>query len=412
MIFEFIHLDSSLFLAGLLFSLHNSKHNLRCGRAFGNPAVKVVFRGDTREGSPQDASISSPPQYTSLRSLIAKCPALGDYAPSPLFALDVHGQATTMMHATLRTIGAILLRRVAYHREEVVLEDDGTIALDWVVRIRGVELSLPHDARVVMVQHGICGSSESEYLIHTVEKLSTRGYRVVVMVARGCGGLRLSTYLPFSASRTTDMAQALDLVASRYPASKILALGFSLGAGITLRYLGSVGDQTPLSGAVCVSPYWDLHIPTPVMPFWGGVVGSAVKLYALIHREHFKDVLFGIIASWSIKSIDSYLAPMHGHASVHDYYSSANPITSSAHITVPTLAVNASDDPLCSVDGCPVTQTATGDMIPSVHMGPGLVCAIASTGGHLGFPEGWLPIGGSWTDRVCLQWFDSICDST
>jgi predicted alpha/beta-fold hydrolase len=346
----------------------------------------------------------------SIGTLVAGSPALTEYSPSPLFALDVFGQAATVLHATLRTIGALIIRRVKYSREKIVLEDGGTIALDWVAQIRGADVVLQDSAPVVVVQHGICGSAESEYLIHVVEKLVNRGYRVVVLVARGCGGLDLTTPVPFSASRTSDLRHALSLVASRYPRARILALGFSLGAGITLRYLGEVADQTPLSGAVCISPYWNLLRPTAMMPVWGFVVGAAVKLYALIHREHFRDKLWDIMTSWEIGGIDKHLAPIHGHESVEAYYSAANPIASSARIQVPTLAVNAADDPLCNIDGCPIRRTASGELLPSDAMGPGLVCAIASTGGHLGFPEGWVPLDGSWTDRVCLQWFDAICN--
>lgn len=363
--------DRALFLSGVLVSLHYCKHALRSGAAGGGSPVKLVYQAQNKNIATSVIDQSGR-NVTSIGALISLSPALNEYSPSPLFALDVFGQAATVLHATLRTIGALIIRRIKYAREKLVLEDGGTIALDWVVQVRGMDVMLPDTAPVVVVQHGICGSAESEYLIHLVEKLAHRGYRVVVMVARGCGGLELTTPVPFSASRTSDLGHALRLVASRYRGARILALGFSLGAGITLRYLGEVGDQTPLSGAVCVSPYWDLLRPTAVMPVWGCVVGAAVKLYALIHREHFHDRLWNILTTLDIGGIDKLLAPIHGHESVEAYYSAANPIASSARIQVPTLAINAADDPLCNIDGCPIRRTESGELKPSAEMGPGL----------------------------------------
>ena len=45
----------------------------------------------------------------------------------------------------------------------------------------------------------------------------------------------------YSASFTRDLSEVVDSVSSRYPLSKVYAVGWSLGANILTRYLGEVG---------------------------------------------------------------------------------------------------------------------------------------------------------------------------
>ena len=71
-------------------------------------------------------------------------------------------------------------------------------------------------------------------------------HRVAVMVARGCGGLDLTTSTPFSAERTSDFNAAINLVHARYPQSPLFAMGFSLGGCLTIKYMADYAESTPV----------------------------------------------------------------------------------------------------------------------------------------------------------------------
>lgn len=55
---------------------------------------------------------------------------------------------------------------------------------------------------------------------------------VVVMVARGCGGVPLTTPEGFHAARISDFEYALQEIQRQRPRDRLYAAGFSLGAGL------------------------------------------------------------------------------------------------------------------------------------------------------------------------------------
>ena len=100
------------------------------------------------------------------------------------------------------------------------------------------------------------------------DKLLKKGYVVVSFVARGCGGVPLTSSHPFTAARTSDLHYAVLLIRDRYPNRSLFAAGFSLGAGTLLKYLGEQGRSSVIDAAVCVSPAWNYHIVSTVFWMW------------------------------------------------------------------------------------------------------------------------------------------------
>lgn len=101
----------------------------------------------------------------------------------------------------------------------------------------------------IILHHGLCGDSTSEHIIHLAERFLTderRRYRVVVVVARGCGELVLNTEDAMNGARTTDLKEAINHVKKLLPHSPLYGMGFSLGAGLMLKYLGVEGPDTKL----------------------------------------------------------------------------------------------------------------------------------------------------------------------
>lgn len=175
------------------------------------------------------------------------------------------------------------------------------------------------------------------------------------MVARGCGGLELTSPVPFSAERTSDFNAAVTLVHERYPKSPIFAMGFSLGACLTVKYMADYADSTPVVGALAVCPPWDLNHPYSYtfQFFWSFFLATLLKGWALPHlwtlgREYWKLLLVP-----TMYSFDNVVAPLHGFKDADEYYRAASPVRVMSRISTPTLVLSARDDPVCNVDGCP-----------------------------------------------------------
>jgi abhydrolase domain-containing protein 1/3 len=380
--------------------------------------ASVVFRNCVARWKRQfnlPVTILSNSSSSSLTRILKECSALFEYKPSALFYWDMHGQFQTSFHSLLRIFGSFMFSKVQYRRELVSLSDGGIVAIDWATCCCD-EPSAP----IVIIQHGLCGSSSSEYIVHAVSALTTKGFRVGVMIARGCGGLSLPTPVPFSASRTSDFRAIVEHVRRLYPApeQKVFGLGFSLGAAVLLSYLGIHSDKSKLDGAMAVSPPWDFHETTTVFAMWSGIFALAIKKYLLTHRSVFgMDLCYRVLAAPSIRAIDAAVAHLHGHSHVDEYYDCSSPVRVSAGICTPTLVVSSTDDPVCGFPALHKARMAhvQGSLLPKlVHrvygdvMGPEMIVAVVEIGGHLSFAEGWLPLAANWTDRVVVQWFENL----
>jgi len=316
---------------------------------------------------------------------------------------DVYGTLQTVFQTVLRDTARVF-SRIAYRRELLVLSDKGTVGLDWVYSFKGRPCEFSPHAPTVIIMHGVCGDSNAEYLVHLVELLVGRGYRVLVMTARGCGGVPLTTSLPFDGQRTLDFHETVQLVHSRYPKSPLLAMGFSLGAGLLIKYMGDYASITPVKGAIAVSPPWDFQVK-PTWAFhclWTRGISVALKYYILKNYFAFKDIFWKImLTTWSFYGFDIVMCEegKYNFDSVENYYDSCSVHTKLKRVTAPTLAISSVDDPLCSIDGCPRDVS---------DYGPGMIAVIVEQGGHLGFAEHIFPINSSWIDRISLEFFDAI----
>lgn len=156
-----------------------------------------------------------------------------------LFAVfDYCGQFQTIAAALFRNLVPNFLVGIKFERQLVPVSDGGLISLDWAVpKDEEASKILMEDKTkpILLMCHGLCGSAESDYIIHTANNFTFRhNYRVVALVARGCGGLELKTPVGFNAARISDIAEALEVIAAKFPEAKIFGMSFSLGACIML----------------------------------------------------------------------------------------------------------------------------------------------------------------------------------
>uniref|UniRef100_A0A7S3PFG1 Serine aminopeptidase S33 domain-containing protein n=1 Tax=Aplanochytrium stocchinoi TaxID=215587 RepID=A0A7S3PFG1_9STRA len=306
---------------------------------------------------------------------------------------------------------------VKYEREFVRLKDGGTVGLDWAVSSRcpsSKELLLSPDISddsypIVFLHHGLCGSSRSHYVLSAVNYfLKTQKYRVVVMVARGCGEVPLTTSEGFNAARADDIRQALNLVFERHPTSHVFGVGWSLGAGLMANYIGEEGNNCRLSGACVISPCWDFMARSPWFPIWSKMfLGKSLVDYTKVNKEAFMacdkiDLDKGLAAAHVAEYDHHIIVQRHDkYETIDDYYRDASPLKVARNITIPTLSINSDDDPVCSVDGCPTDKAI---------MGPGLTVLRTKRGGHTSWAK-HDSAHTSWMDEAILTWINACNDN-
>lgn len=345
------------------------------------------------------------------------------YDPPLYCSFDIHGQLQTTIQFLIRNVGAqylILSSQIHYERELLNVVDGGLVALDWITlshpspssatiptqrssttsisstrsdninrgdrnsasasdrnsdrdedEDKDEEIDSASDIPTIILHHGLCGDAASEHIVFMANKfLSSKQqkFRVVVVVMRGCGGLDLMTSQAMHGARTDDLRAAIDHIHRKIPSSRLFGIGFSLGAGIMLKYLGEEGAKSPLTAAYCISPPWDGKKQSLYFPLWSLFLAIPVKLYALRHRQCLKNSihLLYVLLAPTLGCVDELLTENHGYRTLGEYYSACSPLGLAHNIQVPTLSLSARDDPVCYHGSAPAPAPATS-LPPSSH---------------------------------------------
>lgn len=246
-------------------------------------------------------------------------------------------------------------------------------------------------APVVVLLHGLEGSTRRGYMSGMFHHLFARGLRGVGMNFRGCGGEPNRVARFYHSGETGDLAHVVAELRDRHPGRPIGAAGFSLGGNVLLKHLGERGDDTGIAAAVAVSVPYDLAGCAARLS--SGLPGRAYGahfLRALKRKVRAKrHLLEGVVdveralAARTLRDYDDQLtAPLHGFSGADDYYDRADVRRHLPNIRVPTLLAQSRDDPFLPRGAIPEGAVAAN---------PHITAAFTDRGGHLGFVEGGLP---------------------
>jgi len=313
----------------------------------------------------------------------------------------------------LQTILASLVRHtlpdISYTREVITFSDGGQAGLDWHGEVEE-EKSQP----IVLILPGLTGSSQSEYVktFVTVAKEEV-GARCCVFNYRGRGGVSLASPKTYCASDPSDLGEVIEYLSSSRSGAPVLAVGISLGGIILGHYLVREGDAAKVEAALLVSVCFDTFEGCNSLEGdWLNrqlnrhltklLVDSIESQKQQFEKSPLCDI-DKVFSSTTIREFDTrFTAPMFGYSCWQEYYGAARLADKLASIKVPTLALNALDDPFQPGDSIPFESAAS-----SSHV------AILATqhGGHIGFMEGALPTRYHFSDRVFSQYLKAVFEA-
>ena len=238
------------------------------------------------------------------------------------------------------------------------------------------------NAPVVVLFHGLEGSSHSHYSVELMRCVQERGWHGVVAHFRGCGGVR--AIRAYHSGDTQEIAHMLGCLKTRYPTQKIYAMGVSLGGNALAKYLGEQGNLAIVDAAAVVSAPVNLNAAADALS-----AGMAKWLYTpyCLHTLKHKVPYHHTVKTLS-EFDDVYTAPMHGFSGCRDYYPRCEALPYLPKITRPTLLLNAQNDPFLPAEFLPNPQQVSRSvmLLQPEH------------GGHCGFVNGegrgnirWLP---------------------
>jgi uncharacterized protein len=255
---------------------------------------------------------------------------------------------------------------------------------------------------LVVLIHGLTGSEDSAYVRVSARHLLGSGYPVLRLNLRGAGPSRGFCRSRYHAGRSEDLRQVLGQMDGRLAERGVLLVGYSLGANLLLKYLGEAGPRAVVLGAVSISAPIDLSAARHV------IMRARNRAYHRRLLAALKNETEGLPLSAQerrtlaeVETIFDYdqriLAPREGFKDAEDYYRRSMALAFLPEIRVPTLLIQAKDDPWIPFRSYFDFDWATN---------PRLVPLFAARGGHVGFHG----IGSDvpWHDR-CMAMFLARC---
>ena len=262
------------------------------------------------------------------------------------------------------------------------------------------------DAPWMILAHGLVGDVGSPYVVGTAAKAFARGFHVVRMNARNCGGTEHLAAESYHGGVTGDLLRLVRHLIDGRGATRVCLVGFSLGGNMVLKLAGELGDDAPaeLIATASLSPCIDFGAAADRMN--ASAFGRACQrrflrsLRGIVRRrkELFEPALDvrGLDRITTIREFDDrYTAPMGGFDGVEHYYAEASGLRVVDRVRVPSLLVAADDDPLVPtriLDRPRVRENSALQVLRSPH------------GGHVAFLGAARAAGGAGSSDPDRRW--------
>jgi len=283
-----------------------------------------------------------------------------------------------------QTLWSVLCRRriknLSPKRERIELADGDFIDIDWVGSGNGP---------IVLILHGLEGSVQSLYAQGMLQTIVQQGWRGVCMHFRSCSGERNRLPRAYHSGETRDIAEVISQLQQRTPATLFAAIGFSLGGNVLLKWLGEMGEHSPLVAAIAISVPFELSKAAARINSGFSRIYQWRLLHSLCKKIKWKfqqqPAPFIIPPLRKIRTLrdfdDQVTAPLHGFVDGADYYTKSSCRQYLQKIKVPTLLLQAKDDPLVGNNSLP----------EQYEMSAQVKLELSEKGGHVGFVSGNFP---------------------
>jgi predicted alpha/beta-fold hydrolase len=286
----------------------------------------------------------------------------------------IGGHAQTIVPAILLPAPA-----VDYRRERWTTPDDDFVDVDFA-------LPEPADeaAPILVLFHGLEGSSHSRYALATMRLFADRGWRALVVHFRGCSGEPNLLPRAYHSGDSDEGDWVLRRVHGRWPAARLHAAGVSLGGNMLAKWLGERGDEASfVTAAASIGSPLDLAAGGAALSRGFNMLYTRMFLATLRAKTVAKIARFPGVAQLErvqqarnlYEYDNTYTAPVHGFRDTDDYWTRASGKPWLRAVKVPHLVLNARNDPFVPAASLPSER----DVSAYVHLEQ------PEHGGHIGF---------------------------
>lgn len=297
----------------------------------------------------------------------------------PIIHKSTYKRPFYLSNKHLETIIPSLFREikdVVYQRERIDTPDEDFLDLDW---LRG------GNSKLVIISHGLEGSADRHYAKGMAKYYFQNGWDALAWNCRTCSGELNKTAKFYHHGATYDLKTVIDHALLQGPYDCVVLVGASMGGSLTLKYLG---ENEVLPAAIQCATVFSVpchlnssvvHLERKSNRFYKKRFLKKLKKKVKAKAEMMPDVItydgFKYIRTFSDFD-NQYTAPLHGFRNAEDFYTKASSCNYLNNITIPTLLVNAKNDPFLTEQCYPKATADTHEW---------LYLEMPEHGGHVGF---------------------------
>ncbi len=322
----------------------------------------------------------------------------------PLVSSSYHHAPFYLPTGHWETVFPAIFRRVRgirYQRERLELNDGDFLDLDWIKN---------KNQKLAILVHGLEGNTDRHYMKGMAAYLSKNQFDILAMNCRSCSGEMNRHLRLYNHGETGDLKEVIEYVHKELPYREVFLVGFSMGGSIILNYLGQEGKtvSSNVKGAVTFSVPTDLHesvrkLDEPTLSFYRKrfhrMLSDKIKQKALQFPDQIDVSNINNFDKWS-EFDNRYSAPINGYRDAKDFYTNGSANNFIAGISIPTLLVNALNDPILTPSCFPKDLA---EINPYFHL------EISERGGHVGFS--WSGKKYAWSEWRTVDFISEITES-
>ncbi len=260
---------------------------------------------------------------------------------------------------------------------------------------------------ILVVFHGLEGSSQGIYALTLMCEAEQRGWRGVVPHFRGCSGEMNRLPRAYHSGDAPEIEWILRRVKAEAPQQPLFVAAISLGGNATMKWLGDAGSDA--SGVVTAAAA--ISAPLDLMAAGDALAQGFCRIYtknflrtmkknALAKLERHPGIFRKevMMQAATLREFDNEVtAPLHGYRDTDDYWTRGSAKPSLVNVQVPSLILNAKNDPFLPSSALPGVNEVSAHVTRD----------FPKHGGHVGFLTGPFPGQSGWMPARVFRYFET-----
>ncbi|MAJ50291.1 MAG: alpha/beta hydrolase [Flammeovirgaceae bacterium] len=302
-----------------------------------------------------------------------------------------------LFNGHLQTVYPAIFRKIKlltpYVHERIITQDQDFLDLFWMRQ---------KSDKLVIISHGLEGNADRAYVKGMANAHFSENFDVLTWNYRGCSDQLNKLPKMYHSGATEDLLEVVNHTSKDY--HEIFLIGFSLGANLTLKFLGERGSYKNIKKACVIAAPLDLkssslHLNRLKNALYQIRFMRSLKMKARAKHAQYPG-LFDLKKLENIHTIYDFdnliTAPIHGFKNADDYYEKCSSKNFIRNIQIPTQILNAMNDPFLTTKILDKSIVTNFDYVSY---------QITSQGGHCGYPN--FSTKTYWSEAFAVNYFKS-----